>query len=340
MRATINTYEQNHELVLEDNTSKWKMLIVEGGGYFVRNPGPRLLENSFLLFLIDPDKLPIISVQIGPTDTASPSVTTDPATAIGVVAGIFCFVTFGTKLIQVAIKIHDAQSDTARDASKLSGKDKSLCLLAEECHALARQLLELLNKVKPKDKSKRQSLWAALKSGAQKKDIEDLEKRLGIKHELVNVEELLCSLKMLPDEINDLYRTILSKVPNPTRAYRTLAMVAKATELELNGFSVNAGLKSRDFESDFAVLEFLVDKGLLDGTTTLRPYPYSQKPYKRQSRTPQLTVWQHLLRFEWFHQYERRWQLRRQDFSLRETGEANKSFYERDGPDESSMELV
>jgi hypothetical protein len=125
----------------------------------------------------------------------------DPLTAIGLVSNILTFVDFSTKLLQGAKEIHDSLSGTleanrstkvvmkqmkifssnllAPNASSLIGNDKELCNIAAECRTLSSQLIDLLEKVKPKDhKSKGQSLWSALKNKVHEKEKRDIEQRL------------------------------------------------------------------------------------------------------------------------------------------------------------------
>jgi hypothetical protein len=65
------------------------------------------------------------------------------------------------------------------DASNLAGEDKELCNLAAECRMLSGQLVDLLEKIKPKDpKSKSQSILSALKNKVHEKEKQDLEQRL------------------------------------------------------------------------------------------------------------------------------------------------------------------
>lgn len=125
----------------------------------------------------------------------------DPVTAIGLASGILSFITFSSKLISGAIKIHDAVDGhlaenrsrqlviqemkkfnarlLAPNDSTLVGQDKGLCALATECQTLASDLIALLERIKPKNhKSKAQSLWSALKNVIHEKEKIDLEQRL------------------------------------------------------------------------------------------------------------------------------------------------------------------
>ncbi|KAK3317381.1 hypothetical protein B0T19DRAFT_488646 [Cercophora scortea] len=125
----------------------------------------------------------------------------DPITAIGLASGILSFLNFSASLVQGAISIHDSldgdleenrslemvvgemkQLSTlllSPDDSKLVGPEKGLCGLASECRALSSRLLELLEKIKPKDSSsKTQSLWSALKNKMYEKEKLELEQRL------------------------------------------------------------------------------------------------------------------------------------------------------------------
>ncbi|KAE9376490.1 hypothetical protein N431DRAFT_181433 [Stipitochalara longipes BDJ] len=125
----------------------------------------------------------------------------DPLTAIGLVSNIISFIDFSLGLLSGAREIHDSLSGTleqnrsrgavvgemkkfsakllAPDASNLAAEDKELCILATECRTLSSQLVDLLEKNKPKDpKSKSQSLLSALKNKIHEKEVQDLEQRL------------------------------------------------------------------------------------------------------------------------------------------------------------------
>ncbi|KAK4205059.1 hypothetical protein QBC40DRAFT_161739, partial [Triangularia verruculosa] len=60
--------------------------------------------------------------------------------------------------------------------------------------------------------------------------------RSEIDNGITDAEEFRSLLKKLPSEINALYKHIFESLRNTTRAYRTLAMVTKATELDLAWF--------------------------------------------------------------------------------------------------------
>ncbi|KAF4445542.1 hypothetical protein F53441_10739 [Fusarium austroafricanum] len=125
----------------------------------------------------------------------------DPLTAISLAASIVAFVDFGSKLIKGTIEIYETTDGTlagnrCREAvaaamkdlasrltppqsSLVTDEEKQLYNLAMECHAICDNLLDLLRRLKPKDmSSKRQSLWAAVKSVFHESECEDLEKRL------------------------------------------------------------------------------------------------------------------------------------------------------------------
>ncbi|KAK4212618.1 hypothetical protein QBC37DRAFT_441338 [Rhypophila decipiens] len=125
----------------------------------------------------------------------------DPVTAIGLASGILSFVTFSSKLINGAIKIHnteDGRLDDNRtlelvveemrrlserlltgDDSRLACEDNGLRLLARECHNLSKELIALLKRLKPKDAtSKTQSLWSAVKNVTHDKEKVELEQKL------------------------------------------------------------------------------------------------------------------------------------------------------------------
>jgi hypothetical protein len=125
----------------------------------------------------------------------------DPLTAIGLAASIVSFVDFGFKLVKGTIEIYETADGTlpenrSREAVTAAMKDlatrltppqsslvtkeeKQLYHLAMECRAICDDLLDLLNRLKPENmSSKRQSLWAAVKSVFHESECENLEKRL------------------------------------------------------------------------------------------------------------------------------------------------------------------
>ncbi|KAM7218002.1 hypothetical protein V8F06_006685 [Rhypophila decipiens] len=125
----------------------------------------------------------------------------DPVTAIGLASGILSFVTFSSKLINGAIKIHnteDGRLDDNRtlelvveemrrlserlltwDDSRLACEDNGLRLLARECYNLSKELIAMLKRLKPKDAtSKTQSLWSAVKNVIHDKEKVELEQKL------------------------------------------------------------------------------------------------------------------------------------------------------------------
>jgi hypothetical protein len=126
----------------------------------------------------------------------------DPLVAIGLAGNIIAFLDLGAKLLRGAWDAHASLSGTteenrshellvsemgefsskllAPDEVGLAGEEKQLCRLAEECRGLSTQLLDLLNKIKAKDRrSKRESLWSSVKNMYYEKDKQALEQRLG-----------------------------------------------------------------------------------------------------------------------------------------------------------------
>lgn len=125
----------------------------------------------------------------------------DPLTAIGLVSNIVGFIEISTKLIKGTKEVHlsllgkteenqslemlmlemkafSSKLLTPEDAAFM-GNDKQLCKLAEECRKLSTQLVELLNKIRAKDpKSKRSSVWSAIKNKYYERDKQDMEQRL------------------------------------------------------------------------------------------------------------------------------------------------------------------
>ncbi|KAK0742038.1 hypothetical protein B0T21DRAFT_306427 [Apiosordaria backusii] len=76
--------------------------------------------------------------------------------------------------------------------------------------------------------------------------------RIDIENGTTDANELRKSVMILPSEIDDLYKHILESLPSTTRtsAYRTLAMVSKATKLHIASFSADAYSFFHDYEQD------------------------------------------------------------------------------------------
>ena len=125
----------------------------------------------------------------------------DPLTAIGLASNILSFIDFGVKVVSGAIEIHESTSGITEetrstktivteirhfasklqppDHAQLTGDEKSLCTLANECDALAKQIIALIEKAEPKSpKSKSASLRAAVKTMWYESDRRKLEERL------------------------------------------------------------------------------------------------------------------------------------------------------------------
>lgn len=125
----------------------------------------------------------------------------DPITAIGLASNVLSFIDYGAKIVSGAVEIYQSSSgltDSSRGskaivtemrllASKLqppahdqlSGDEKSLCNLATECDSLSEQIIDLIEKVEPKNrKSKGSSLRAAVKTKWYESDRRRLEDRL------------------------------------------------------------------------------------------------------------------------------------------------------------------
>ena len=125
----------------------------------------------------------------------------DPLTAIGLASNILSFIDFIAQVISGAIDIYGSPSDLTEenrsfeaivtemrhfaskvqppDDAQLTGDEKALCRLTNECDDLSTQIIALIHKVKPKDrKSKSASLLAGLKSKWHEADRRKLEERL------------------------------------------------------------------------------------------------------------------------------------------------------------------
>lgn len=125
----------------------------------------------------------------------------DPLTAIGLASSIVQFIDYSTKLIHGAKEIYGSATGATEENQRLENvtaemqtlslkllprqdaqqteDERALSRLAAECKILSDQILVLLKSIKPKDlNSKRQSVWAALKSKWNEREKQELEERL------------------------------------------------------------------------------------------------------------------------------------------------------------------
>lgn len=125
----------------------------------------------------------------------------DPITAIGFAANILQFIDCGAKVVTGAIEIYGSASGSTQETrnsemivaemrlfaaklqppenAQLSGEERALCKLATECQGLAKQIFDLLEKIKPKSqKSKGSSLIASLKTKMYEGERRKLELQL------------------------------------------------------------------------------------------------------------------------------------------------------------------
>jgi hypothetical protein len=125
----------------------------------------------------------------------------DPLTAISLASSVVQFVDYSTKVIHGAVEIYGSVSGTTEQNQRLetitgelqalslklvlpdgvqqSDDERALSRLAAECDIVSKQILDLLKKIKPKDlESKRQSVWAAIKSKWSDREKQELEERL------------------------------------------------------------------------------------------------------------------------------------------------------------------
>lgn len=125
----------------------------------------------------------------------------DPLTAIGLASNILSFIDIGIKVVSGAIEIYESPSGDSSgnrstktvvtemrhfasklqppDDSQLTGDEKALCTLARECDDLAKQIIALAEKAKPRGrKSKSASLLAAVRTKWYESDSRKLEERL------------------------------------------------------------------------------------------------------------------------------------------------------------------
>ncbi|KIY00632.1 uncharacterized protein Z520_03295 [Fonsecaea multimorphosa CBS 102226] len=125
----------------------------------------------------------------------------DPLSAIGLASAIVQFVDFGAEIIQGAREVYGSMSGaternrslevvvsqmsnlisklSAQGDSQQSEDEKALGRVADECKILAKQILDLLEKIKAKDpNSTLQAVWAALKNQKYRRERQELEGRL------------------------------------------------------------------------------------------------------------------------------------------------------------------
>ncbi|KAI8712815.1 NACHT domain-containing protein [Fusarium sp. LHS14.1] len=124
----------------------------------------------------------------------------DPVSAIGLASAIITFIEFGSKLLKGAKEIRDSANDSLEknesreviaeamkevatklktpEPAQISPEQQKLCDLAVKCNDLSQRILELLNKIKPKNKKPLHVYRAAFHAWRKEDDIKDLEKRL------------------------------------------------------------------------------------------------------------------------------------------------------------------
>jgi hypothetical protein len=125
----------------------------------------------------------------------------DPMTVVSLASAIVQFVDYITKLVNAASNIHHSASGASLGNQNIkfvvskvkalslrldpprtgqpTDDEQALCRLAAECRILSDQILGLLEKIKPKDpKSKRQSVWSAIKTMWNDREKKELVQRL------------------------------------------------------------------------------------------------------------------------------------------------------------------
>lgn len=132
--------------------------------------------------------------------------------AVGLASATVQFVDFSTKIIGFARGIHDSTSGMTDENDNIefvtakmeqlsldlehlmagqnqSRDQKALVDLAVKCRSIANDIIQILEKIKPKDsKSKLQSLRAALKHIKYEKEVSDMENRLGKCREQLHIQ--------------------------------------------------------------------------------------------------------------------------------------------------------
>ncbi|KAL2673689.1 hypothetical protein Neosp_012132 [[Neocosmospora] mangrovei] len=124
----------------------------------------------------------------------------DPVSAIGLASAIITFIEFGSKLLKGAKEIRDSSNDSLEknesreviaeamkevatklktpEPAQISPEQQKLCDLALKCNDLSQRILELLNKIKPKNKKPLHVYRAAFRAWRKEDDIKLLEKSL------------------------------------------------------------------------------------------------------------------------------------------------------------------
>ncbi|KAI8654291.1 NACHT domain-containing protein [Fusarium sp. Ph1] len=124
----------------------------------------------------------------------------DPVSAIGLASTIITFIDLGSKLLKGAKEIRDSANDSLEknesreviaeamtefvaklktpEPAQISPEQQKLCDLAVKCNDLSQRILELLNKIKPKNKKPLHVYRAAFQAWRKEDDIKVLEKSL------------------------------------------------------------------------------------------------------------------------------------------------------------------
>ncbi|RSM15812.1 hypothetical protein CDV31_004754 [Fusarium ambrosium] len=125
----------------------------------------------------------------------------DPVSAIGLASAIVSFVEIGVNLLRGAKEIRDSANDSLEknesreviveemkqvaaklktpEPGKIPAEQQKLCHLADKCNDLSQRILELLNKIKPKNNKPLSVYRAAYHAWRKEGEIEMLEKSLG-----------------------------------------------------------------------------------------------------------------------------------------------------------------
>ncbi|RMJ18030.1 hypothetical protein CDV36_002335 [Fusarium kuroshium] len=124
----------------------------------------------------------------------------DPVSAIGLASAIVSFVEIGVNLLRGAKEIRDSANDSLEknesreviveemkqvaaklktpEPGKIPPEQQKLCHLADKCNDLSQRILELLNKIKPKNNKPLSVYRAAYHAWRKEDEIEMLEKSL------------------------------------------------------------------------------------------------------------------------------------------------------------------
>ncbi|KAF4970351.1 hypothetical protein FSARC_2607 [Fusarium sarcochroum] len=180
----------------------------------------------------------------------------DPVTAVGLASAIISFVPLGIQLLRSAREIRDSvdgsldKNRTRKaiveemqavalklnppDQTRIAPEQKGLVDLALECHELSQQILDLLDKIRPKARSAFGTYRSVFRTWSKESEIKDLEKRLDDCR-----SQLVLGLVDLSNQNSIAYTTkLVSLIQNDT---------AKLEELQKHMDTLKRGVQVEEF---------------------------------------------------------------------------------------------